>query len=763
MNRVILYFVLLIWTSVVIGEEVGDELLEPGQAFKLDVSVKDTSTVLAHWAIADGYYLYRDKIMFQLETPGYRLGDVDIPAGKLKHDEFFGDVEIFRGEVQVAIAVLKDSNAPDTMTFTAISQGCADIGVCYPPQTQHTTLTLAAAEAPPKAPMNPLASLKALASDLIGGDDEFLEPDQAFQFQVDVKDASTLVARWAVTEGYYLYRDKISLSLLQSQDVALSPVSLAQGKVKHDEFFGRVEIFEHDFDVSLPLARKNTAQTNVTLQTVYQGCANAGLCYPPITKTATLTLPEADIVETVPDAATLGPGSVDTTSLPRSPDPNFQSEQDRIAQTLAAGATWVTALSFFGFGLLLAFTPCVFPMIPILSGIIVGQGRSITASKAFSLSLIYVLSMAITYTVAGVLVGLSGENVQAWFQNPWVLSIFAGIFVLLSLSMFGFYELQMPSTIQTRLTQISSSQQGGNLAGVAVMGLLSALIVGPCVTAPLIGALIYIADTGDAMLGGLALFALSLGMGTPLLIIGTSAGKLLPRAGAWMDATKAVFGVLLLGVGIWLLERILPIPIIMVLTGVLLIVSAIYMGALETIKLGASGWFRLWKGVGIIMFIYGALLLVGAAAGSHSLLQPLKGVLMASGSTAIQHGLEFEQIKGLPGLHTALAKAKGESRPLMLDLYADWCVSCKEMEAYTFTDKAVQTALKDAILVQADVTANDEPDKVLLKQLGLFGPPAILFYTPDGHEQRAYRVVGFMPADEFTQHIKRVFKDPMTL
>jgi thiol:disulfide interchange protein DsbD len=763
MNRVILYFVLLIFTSVAAGEAVGDKLLEPTQAFKLDVSVKNASTVLARWDIAKGYYLYRNKITFQLESPGYRLGGVDIPAGQLKHDDFFGNVEIFRGHVQVAIAVLRASDASDTMTFTATSQGCADIGVCYPPQTQHITLTLAAAQAPLKAPMDPLASLKTLASDLIAADDEFLEPDQAFKFQVDVKDASTLVARWAVAEGYYLYRDKISFTLQPTQDVALGTISMAQGKVKHDEFFGRVEIIEHDFDVLLPLVRKNTAQTNVTLQTVYQGCAKAGLCYPPITKSVTLTLPQADKLESVADAATPGPGAVATTGTPRSPDPHFQSEQDRIVHTLAAGATWVATLSFFGFGLLLAFTPCVFPMIPILSGIIVGQGRSITTGKAFSLSLIYVLSMAITYTIVGVLVGLSGENVQGWFQSPWVLSSFAGLFVLLALSMFGFYELQMPSFIQTRLTQISRSQQGGKLAGVAVMGLLSALIVGPCVTAPLIGALIYIADTGDAMLGGLALFALSLGMGTPLLIIGTSAGKLLPKAGAWMDAIKAVFGVLLLGVGIWLLERILPIQIIMVLTGVLLIVSAIYMGALETIKLGASGWFRLWKGVGLIMLIYGALLLVGAAAGSHNLLQPLQGVLMANGSSVMPHGLQFEPIKGLPGLHTALVKAKAQNKPLMLDLYADWCISCKEMEAYTFRDKAVQAALKDTLLVQADVTANDDPDKRLLRQLGLFGPPAILFYTPDGHEQRAYRVVGFMPAAEFAQHVKKIFKNPITL
>ncbi|MGI9305385.1 MAG: protein-disulfide reductase DsbD, partial [Gammaproteobacteria bacterium] len=402
-----------------------------------------------------------------------------------------------------------------------------------------------------------------------------------------------------------------------------------------------------------------------------------------------------------------------------------------------------------------------FPMIPILSGIVIGQGDKITTSKAFFLSLTYVLAMAVTYTVAGVVVGLSGENVQIWFQNPWVLSIFAGIFVLLSLAMFGFYELQMPAAAQSRLTQISNSQESGTFVGAGVMGFLSALIVGPCVTAPLVGALIYIAQTGDGVLGGMALFALSLGMGAPLMVIGTSAGKFMPRAGPWMDAIKAVFGVLLLGVAIWLLERILPFEIIMVLAGMLLIVSGIYLGAFEAIKEAASGWFRLWKGMGQVMFIYGAILLVGAAAGGHSMLQPLKGVLVAGdGQTPGAHaGLEFTQIKGLNGLEQALQKAAQRGQPVVLDLYADWCVTCKEMEAFTFTDSNVQAALGPALLIQADVTDNDEQDQQLLKTLGVFGPPAILFYDGRGQEQRPYRVMGFMGAGDFTRHVKSALGD----
>ena len=497
----------------------------------------------------------------------------------------------------------------------------------------------------------------------------------------------------------------------------------------------------------------------------YQGCAKAGLCYPPITKNITVAL-NSTIGAAVASDSTDGYRS--NASL--STGAEFQSEQDKIADTLASGKMIFTIFFFFGLGLLLAFTPCVFPMIPILSSIIVGQGDNISTSKAFSLSLAYVLAMAVTYTVAGVIVGLSGENIQVWFQNPWVISVFAGIFVLLSLAMFGFYELQMPSGIQNKLNNISYGAKQGSYVGAGIMGLLSALIVGPCVTAPLIGALIYIADTGDALVGGIALFALSMGMGAPLLVIGTSAGKVLPKAGAWMDAVKAVFGVLLLGLAIWMLERILPAPIILLLTGALLIVSAIYMGALDAIKEGATGWSKLWKGIGLISLVYGAILVIGAAGGSNSLLQPLKGIAttqqLASNDpharTSAEHALPFQQIKGLEGLQTALAQATRDARSVMLDFYADWCISCKEMELLTFSDLSVQKSLNNFVILQADVTKNDEQDKALLKELGLFGPPAILFYDKKGNELRNYRVVGFMDAGKFSSHIEN-FKQSATI
>jgi len=377
------------------------------------------------------------------------------------------------------------------------------------------------------------------------------------------------------------------------------------------------------------------------------------------------------------------------------------------------------------------------------------------------MSLVYVLAMALTYTVAGVVAGLFGSNLQAAFQNPWILSTFALVFVALSFSMFGFYELQMPNAIQSKLTEISNRQQGGTLTGVAVMGFLSALIVGPCVAAPLMGALIYIGQTGDAVLGGSALFALSMGMGAPLLVIGTAAGKLLPKAGGWMDAVKAVFGVLLLAVAIWMLERIIPAQVSMLLWAALLIVSAIYMGALDSLPQGVSGWRRLWKGLGMIGLIYGALLLVGVASGGSDALQPLKGVGFGSGGGSAQTGVaqqkvQFKKIKGLEGLNRELQAAKSQGKVVMLDFYADWCISCKEMEKYTFSDPGVQQALQDVVLLKADVTPNDELDQALLKNFGLIGPPSILFFDRNGEEQRNFRLVGFLKADKFKAHVEKV-------
>jgi len=587
---------------------------------------------------------------------------------------------------------------------------------------------------------SPAAAVDSLFDDLgFGQQDDILEVDDAFQLSTEVE-GNRFVARWVIAEGHYLYQDKMSI-IPPSENIKTFPLQLSPGEEKQDPIFNKLLYVYHDSaEVSLPIANTNGANDAV-FKVKYQGCSEiSGICYPPQTREITVRLPE--IIASAA-AAQVDAGGADVVS-----------EQDRIANTLRQGDTWVTLLVFFGAGLLLALTPCVFPMIPILMGIIVGQGENQTVRSTFTLSLVYVLAMALTYTVVGILVGLSGENIQAWFQNPWIISTFVAIFIALSFSMFGFYELQMPASIQSKITQISNSQQGGTLTGVAIMGFLSALIVGPCVTAPLVGALIYIAETGDAVLGGLALFSLSMGMGAPLLAIGASAGKILPKAGPWMDAVKAVFGVMLLGLGIWLLERVAPAFFTMALWAALLIVSAVYMGAIDSLPDDASGWRKLWKGTGLLLLVYGIILIIGLASGGRDIFHPLKGIAISGGAHSEQAShIAFKQIKGVDGLNAALAQARSQGKTVMLDFYADWCVSCKEMEMLTFTDAGVQQALANTVLLQADVTPNDEQDKALYKHFGIIGPPSIMFFDKNGNERKNFRVVGFVPADKFSAHV----------
>jgi thiol:disulfide interchange protein DsbD len=399
-------------------------------------------------------------------------------------------------------------------------------------------------------------------------------------------------------------------------------------------------------------------------------------------------------------------------------------------------------------------------MVPILSGIIAGEGDRMTTGRAFWLSLVYVLAMAVTYTVAGVLAGLFGQNLQATFQNPWILGAFVAVFIALALSMFGFYELQLPSRWQTRLTEQSNRQEGGRLGGVAVMGFLSALIVGPCVAPPLAAALIVIGSTGSPVLGGAALFSLSLGMGVPLILFGVSAGKFLPRAGQWMNAVKAVFGVGLLALAIWMLERILPGGVIMLLWGLLAIACAVYLGALERIPEGASGWRRLWKALGVSLLLAGAIELLGAASGGDNWLRPLGHLRLAGGAAPAAEHAEFQRIKSLQDLEAAVAEASGAGRPAMLDFYADWCVECIRMERNTFPAPEVQTLLDRMAPLQADVTANDELDRALMAEYGIIGPPAILFFDRRGREMEAYRLVGYFDAETFSAHLQRVLGAP---
>lgn len=574
---------------------------------------------------------------------------------------------------------------------------------------------------------------------LVKSEPEFLEPERAFVFSADAPAAGAISAQWQIADGYYLYRDKFSFRLTEAPaGVTLGAAELPEGEFKEDEFFGRMEVYRRQVQALLPVTQPDNAPAIVVLEVGYQGCADQGFCYPPMKQTVSLDLPLADA------------------AAPSGPAPNSPGEgapQDRIAQSLAQGSLWLNLAGFFGFGLLLAFTPCVFPMIPILSSLIIGQGAQVTTRRAFMLSLSYVLAMAVTYTLAGIAAGLFGNNLQVAFQNPWVLGSISAVFVLLALAMFDVYQLQLPAGWQARLNEWSNRQAAGTYVGAAVMGFLSALVVGPCVAAPLAGILLYIGMSGDAVLGGASLFVLSLGMGLPLLIIGTSAGKLLPRAGAWMSAVKAVFGVLMLAVAVWFLERIVPPQVGMLLWAVLLIGAAVYLGAFDRMERGISGWSRLRKGSGLIIFIYGVLLLIGAANGGNDPLRPLQGILIAAGNAPVNRHLEFKSIKGAEGFRQALAEARG--KPVMLDFYADWCIDCKIMERRVFTDAQVRAELADVVLLRADVTANDELDQGLLKQFGLFGPPAILFFDANGTEIRPFRLIGYRNSEAFTRHIRQ--------
>ncbi len=597
---------------------------------------------------------------------------------------------------------------------------------------------------------NPFSSLGGLEDNvsLGGGDDEILDPDEAFVLKT-WSENGRIFAEWKIADGHYMYRDKTKILSADTPAIATSNFAIDKGDFKQDEFFGDIYVFHNQAKASLAIDNAQDGIKNLNFKIKYQGCSEiSGICYPPITKSIALDInPITDVAASTIDNANQSPAN----SAPI-------SEQDQIADLLKNGSVWISLITLFGIGLLLAFTPCVFPMIPILSSIIVGQGKEISTGRGFSLSVAYVLGMASINTAAGVAAALTGESLAVMLQTPWILASFAGVFVLLSLAMFGFYELQMPAFIQNKLTSVSNNQKSGSISGAVIMGLLSAVIVGPCVAAPMFGVLLFISQTGDPYFGGLALFALSLGMGAPLIAIGTSAGKLLPKAGAWMDAVKAIFGISLLAVAIWMIRSIVSDQVVMMLTAALLIIPAVYMGALDGLKAEATGWTRFWKGCGLIMFVYGVILIVGTAAGGTGILTPLKGV-MGGGTAAhaTETHLQFKNIKGVEGLNKALAEAKAQNKTVMFDFYADWCVSCKEMETLTFTDPAVKSALSNTVLLQADVTANDEQDKALYKHFKIIGPPAIIFYNAQAEELTAYKVVGYMPAEKFVSHIKQAF------
>jgi thiol:disulfide interchange protein DsbD len=732
-------FVLTLALSLGTPANAADELLPAEEAYKYVVS--DTGDAFEiDWAIYKHAYLYKDKLSFESGTAAIVLGEAQLPDGLDHEDEFFGKQDIYRDFFFVTIPYTVTGDRPATADLIIKSQGCDDnIGICYPPQTWTETVSLRKVST---------ASDKAeLKFGNLGANSDFPPVDEVFFPEIFAVDGNAVELGLRIVPGFYIYKDKLSVRAL-NDNAQTGRWDLPKGKIKNDEYFGEMEVYLDSFLAPLAIARGTPEAMELEIEFGYQGCAEGGLCYMPQTRVLKVSLPVATTVGVL--AAT--------------PDAPV-SEQARLANIITGSSMWVAAGLFFLAGLGLAFTPCVLPMVPILSGIIAGEGDDVTPMRGFTLALSYVMGMALVYTGAGIAAAAAGMQLQATFNQPWILILFSGLFVVLALGMFGAYDLQMPSSIQNKLAGASGNQKSGTMVGAFVMGALSSLIVTACVAPALIAALTVMAQTGDMVRSGSALFAMSLGMGAPLLAVGAAQGKFLPKAGPWMVAVKNSFGFMMLGLAVWMLSRILPGEVTMLLWAVLIFMAGVFMGGLTTLTGESSATQKLGKGFGFLAIIYGVVLLLGVLTGGSNPLKPLATVNLG-GATIVaeaEHELPFKRIKTVADLDRELAAASSQGKTAFLDFYADWCVSCKEMEAYTFTDAEVQAALSNTVWIQADVTANDEADQELLNRFGVFGPPTIIFFGTDGQQRSGYEVVGYMKAEDFVEHLQQALGTAQTV
>ena len=710
------------------------EVLPPQDVFHYDIET-EAGAVLVNWNIEPEYYLYKSRMSFAVADANVQLGDPEFPQGELHSDEFFGEQTIFRHQTTVRIPVNTSASSAQSFDLTIKSQGCADYGLCYPPQTWITAVQIAETTGYKDSPIRlGSPSTRSPFTDN-ASDDTPLPLEKAFVPNVIALDPFTLEIRWTIAPGYYLYRQGFEV-VHADQLVQLGKLNLSPGTLVDDLEFGETEVYFDTATVRVPLSRSTQAAQSIDIMLGYQGCNIDSICYPPDSVSMSVFLPAA---------------TIDTPSTMAAP----VSEQDRLFGVVTDAGLPTMMVIFLGLGLLLAFTPCCLPMVPILSGIIAGQGDNVTTARSFWLSLSYVLGMAFTYTIAGAIFGAAGQQIQAALQTPVIIGAVAVLFVALSLAMFGAYELQLPASWQNRLNNLGNGSKAGNLFGTAIMGAVSALVVSTCVAPPLVAALAVIAQTGDVLRGALALFALSIGMGIPLLIFGVSAGKLLPKAGPWMNTVKAVFGFMLLGLAIWMLDRVLPGLVTMLLWAGLSVFAAIWLGAFSKLPEPPTRQNILGKATGMIALFYGVILVVGATSGSRNPLQPLDHI---TGTQSAFAELPFERIKSVRAFEAVRIRAAAENKPLMLDFYADWCVSCKEMEHFTFTDPEVQQALENVLLVQADVTLNDAIDQELLQHFGIFGPPTIVFFDREGREISSQRVIGYQDAEAFMETLNYVLR-----
>ena len=571
---------------------------------------------------------------------------------------------------------------------------------------------------------------------------DFLEPEEAFKTSF-TKNEDSLNFKLDLGDKIYLYDDKLQVFITKPQSINITEDVNIVEPVPYEEFI--VHFTNQSIDIPFALLKSKVDSNEFEIEVKFQGCSKAGLCYAPMSEKYTLNLDgivtkEVKVVENISDK------TVETKEVLVSTNSDL-NETDTIANSLKDGNILLMLVTFFGFGLLLSLTPCVFPMIPILSSIIVGasQKEKMTASKGFFLSLVYVLSMSVAYTIAGIIAGVFGANLQVALQNPYVLVVFAFIFVALAFSMFGYFEIRLPESIQTKLNKTTDGKEKQGVAGIAIMGFLSALIVGPCVAPPLAGALVYIGQTGDALLGGMALFVMSLGMGVPLLLIGLGAGRFMPKPGGWMEGITRIFGIVMLGVAIWLLDRVLDATLLMYLWALLLIGTAIYLKIYKNI---------LAQTLTVVIFVLGVSLLVGAISGSTNPLKPFEKFTSSKAVQASSEELIFTKIKNIEELNLAIANS---SKPVMLDFWASWCVACKELEEITFKDEAVIAKLQGFTLLKADVTANNEDDKALQKLYGIVGPPGLIFWDKDKKEVTSSKIVGYKNPTDFLQIVNKNF------
>ena len=733
-NRQFLMVLALLLTMSLLTCKISmaQEILRPEAAFPYTIEASEGEITLT-FQVEDGYYLYRERFGFEALTNDITLGAAEFPNGQIYEDEFFGVMETYRNGFQISIPYQQTEDIGE-IGFRLMLQGCADIGLCYPPQRWDSTVALTPNSSGGGSIFSNFLTQTNPNADI-------LSPDEAFIMDPRVERANEITLSWIIQPGYYLYKNKFEFSV--DGPIQIGTPRFPSGMLTEDEYFGEVEVYYDYVEVKIPFSRASPNEVNVQLDAYYQGCKVDSICYPLINVTRDLGIPASNVFDA---------------SAPSGSTPFMVSEQDRLASIIMNYPLWAVLGIFYGLGLLLAFTPCVLPMVPILSGLIAGQGANVTPARGFMLSLSYVMGMSVTYTGAGALAAIAGGQIQAIFQQPWILTLFAGLFVILSMAMFGVFQLQIPAPIQNRLTNLANSQKNGTFIGVAIIGALSALIVTTCVAPPLVATLAVIGQSGDVLRGSSALFFLSLGMGSPLLLVGASAGKLLPKVGPWMNMVRASFGVMMLGLAIWMMERILPGSITLALWALLVFLTGVFLGAFEALPKSPSSTQRLGKGLGLLACLYGALMIIGATLGGNNPLNPIPQGTLFAGSTnnASISYLPFQSIDSVAELEEALLDASNTGTPVMVDFTADWCVACKEYERYTFPDTTVIAALDPFMLLQIDVTDNNDDDQALLEYFSSFGPPTIAFFDRQGQELEAYKLVGFVGAEEFSSHVLQV-------